>query len=114
MKTLQELISEGVQSANKEWATIFNKVLDTYCGDNDEIFVKNDTVFVYHFEYNNFEKKDNIKEFLREIKNNYVALCYTSYYGDGLRLYVLTEIYNRLKESDSIEDLIALLYKLTE
>lgn len=114
MKTLQNIISESVQTGNKEWGTLLNKTLDSYCGDNNEIYVKNESIFMYWFSCDNFEKIPSIKELIGRVKHHYEDEHYTQYPGDKLRLYVLNELYSSIKETDSINSFIDLLKELSE
>ena len=113
MKKLQELIMRDIKTANSEWATLVQKAIDDYCGDN-EIYVKENKLFIYLAYDEDIEKITNIKTLFKKIIEYYSDEGRTKYPGDKLRVYVMTEIYSSLKEEDTVEDLIKTLKELSE
>ena len=113
MKVLQELIMKDVKTANNEWATLTKKAIDDYCGDN-EIYVKENKLFMYLTYDEDVEKLTNIKTLFKAIIECYKDEGRTKYPGDKLRIYVVNAIYNSLKEEDTVEDLIQILKELSE
>lgn len=113
MKILQELIAESICTENNEWATLAQKSINDYCGDN-EIYIKDNNLFMYLTYKEEIAKLSNIKTLFKQIAENYNDEGRTRYPGDKLRQYVANELYVSLKEKDTISDLIRLLDELSE
>lgn len=113
MKILQELITESINTGNSEWVILTKKAIADYCGDN-EIYAKENNLFMYLTYDEEVVKLANVKTLFKEIVECYDDEGRTKYPGDKLRKYVANEIYNSLKEEDTVSDLIKLLGELSE